>query len=85
MTLHPDRVRDTLKILFKMVEIEPQYKYQGIPVRDLLPYIADDLARAINKHPDKAEVILSWLADAIFWCRGDSDFMPDFEVELKIQ
>lgn len=84
MTLHPDRVRDALIFLFKMFDVDPQTKYNGIPVRDILPYIATDLARAINKHPDKSEVILSWLADAIFWCRGDTDYMPPVEIEFKI-
>lgn len=84
MTLIADRVRDTLIIFFKFFAIDPKFRYNGIPVSNLLPHMARDLARMINDNPDQAEVIINWLSEAIFYCRGDTNNLPDFEIEFKV-
>ena len=82
--LIPKRVRDTLIIFFKFFNFGSDFKYNGIPVNDLLPYLSRDIARAINSKPEKAEVLITWLSEAIFYCRGDQNYLPDFEVEFKL-
>ena len=84
MTLNPDRVREVLFLLRQMIAIDKKYKWNNLPLADILPELEKDLARAILHYDEKSESILSWFASAVFYMRGDTDELPYIEHELTL-
>jgi len=83
MTIFEDRIRDAVWIFLQLFNITEDYSFHGLPIRDWLPFIQKDLAKMINDNPEKAEPILDWLCDAIFYCRGEIDSLPQVDIEFK--
>ncbi len=84
MTLNPDRVRECLWLLRELIHVDKKYKWNNLPLADILPFLEKDLARAIIGNDEQAEATLSWLASAIFYMRGDTDELPRIELVFTI-
>lgn len=84
MTLQADRVREVMMILRHIINIDKKYKWHNLPLADILPELERDLARAITHNDEKSEMILSFIASAIFYMKGDIDELPHIEVELTL-
>jgi len=83
--LHPGRVKECAWIFFKLLQVDPKFTWNAIPLADVLPFLEKDLCRHIIAQGDKAEAVLDWMADAVFYMRGDTDSMPQIDLQWKIE
>lgn len=84
MTLQADRVREVMQTMQYLINIDKKYKWNNLPLADILPELQRDLARAIIANDEKSESILSWFASAIFYMRGDTDELPHIDIEYRL-
>ena len=83
MTIFNDRVDDAVWIFLKLFNLTEDYDFHGLPMKDWIPFIQKDLAKMIKDNPEKAEPILIWLRDSIFFILGDLDSLPPVDYEIK--
>ena len=85
--IDPQRVRDCMPIFFSLLKVDPKFTWNAIPISDILPFLEKDLCRHIIEQGDKAEAVLNWIADFVFYVRGDTDDMPqlDYQLELNVE
>ena len=85
MTLYSERVQEVLEIFFQLLSIDSQYRYKGIPVKDILPFLKKDIFNLIEQKPLEAESLLDWFANSVFYMRGDTDEIPHVDIELRLK
>lgn len=81
----PQRVRDCMTTFFMLFNIDPKLQLYGAPIKQIMPYLEKDLANAIINNEEKAVAVLQWLASAVNYCTGETDTLPQIEVEWSIQ
>ena len=83
--LDPERVKECAWIFFKLLEIDPKFTWNSIPLSDVMPFLEKDLVRHIIQQGDKSEAVLDWMADSVFYMRGDTDDLPAIDIQWKIE
>lgn len=83
--LDETRVKDCVWMFFEIIKVDSKYQWNGIPIADVMPFLRKDLTRYIIEAGDKSEAALSWLADAVFYMRGDTDDMPAIDLQWDIK
>ncbi len=80
-----DRVKTCVWMFFEILSVDPKYKWNSIPIADVLPFLKKDLTRYIIESGDKSEAALSWLASSVFYMRGDTDDLPAIDLEWNLE
>ena len=83
--LDENRLRECAWLFFAILQIDPKFKWNSIPLKDVMPFLEKDLVRHIIESGDKSEAIFDWLAHAIFYMRGDTDDLPAIELQWDIK
>ena len=78
------RAHEVFQTMQDILDVDEDYKLQGVPVRAWLTPIRKDMIEAMKKNPEQTEAFFDWFVDAIFYMRRDSNDLPKGNFQWKI-
>lgn len=79
MTLYEERVKECLEVFGLLIKSDKKMEGSELTPTDLVRFLKPKIVKVLFSDELKSEEILTWIVDAIQYCKGITDDMPNFE------